>query len=1066
MKTFTLVCLSFFLSFSGMSQNIRVTFTATGAATQIDSVTATNLVNGQSVLLPGGAALILTPKTGIRDIPQEACSETLFPNPFPGRTTLLVQVGKPQTVIVKIQDLVGRIVAQKSLFVQSGEHEFVLSVTSSGVYLVSLTTDLGSSTLKVICNGETESSNGILYSGGIPEPGGNLQPSGLKGLESSYTLTYSSGDVIHYRCRSGIYTTIITDSPMESKNYAVEFIPCTDPDGKNYAVIKEGVQTWMAENLAWLPFAYAPLWGNKEIRFFYVNTFFFTEEAIVAKNNPAYDTYGVLYNWPAAMDEDTSGNAVSSGVTGVCPVGWHLPSDEEWTILERYGRMEESDVNEYNWRLSGNVSDWLKSPVLWNSLGGNNFSGIDALPGGFRVQCHENLGCFDPLGIEGAFWSSTGIDNDQAIIRRLSADTAGVWRNYSPTDMGYSVRCVRTTGLPSVITTDTSGISETSAVTGGNVISEGGAPVTNRGVCWNTLGNPTINDPFTSEGSGSGEFSSALAALSPGTSYYLRTYATNSYGTSYGQEIVLTTRGKNGSGIFTDPRDGNGYPYLTLGTQTWMAENLSYLPSVTPFSDRDSHDKRCYVYDYEYSCASHAWGILIANYPSSGVLYNWPGAMDGGGPDGIQGICPPGWRLPTDSDWMTLEQYLGMTFSDSRTEGWRNSGKVGKKLKSRNYWRFNLNGDNSNGFDAYPGYYPDFPQSLSSNFWTSTLSGEPDQSMARRLYYPSHSVWRGAVAADQLLSVRCVRQAGLPLVTTGEISDITGSTARVNGFISNTGQEPIAAKGICWNTEGLPTIIDSHTNDGPGEGAFTSSLTGLSPETKCFVRAYATNSAGTDYGEILKFTPSLVGTFTDSRDDHVYKWVKIGDQTWMAENLAYLPSVFPPTAGSGSMDLYYYVQGYNSGNVEEAKATANFQEYGVLYNSLSAFSACPSGWHLSSDEDWKTLEKYLGMSPSDADQTGIRGSDDLQKKLQSKSGWELPAYYRGNNSTGFSAVQGGQRDSDGVFRGLTFQSSFWSPAQWDIFNFQARTLPGPCQGIERNVKNYDTGLSVRCVKNQ
>ena len=97
---------------------------------------------------------------------------------------------------------------------------------------------------------------------------------------------------------------------------------------------------------------------------------------------------------------------------------------------------------------------------------------------------------------------------------------------------------------------------------------------------------------------------------------------------------------------------------------------------------------------------------------------------------------------------------------------------------------------------------------------------------------------------------------------------------------------------------------------------------------------------------------------TDSRDSKVYKTVKIGNQTWMAENLAYLPAVFPYYDSSESL-LRYYVNSYDGYVVDQAMANPNYSIYGVLYNWPAALAACPSGWHLPTDAEWTTLTVYL-----------------------------------------------------------------------------------------------------------
>jgi len=95
--------------------------------------------------------------------------------------------------------------------------------------------------------------------------------------------------------------------------------------------------------------------------------------------------------------------------------------------------------------------------------------------------------------------------------------------------------------LPTVTTTAITNITQTSATGGGNVTSDGGSTITARGVCWNTTGNPSITGSKTSDGAGTGIFTSNLSILSTGTTYYVRAYATNSQGTAYGAQVIFTT---------------------------------------------------------------------------------------------------------------------------------------------------------------------------------------------------------------------------------------------------------------------------------------------------------------------------------------------------------------------------------------------------------------------------------------------------------------------------------------------------------------------------------------------
>lgn len=203
------------------------------------------------------------------------------------------------------------------------------------------------------------------------------------------------------------------------------------------------------------------------------------------------------------------------------------------------------------------------------------------------------------------------------------------------------------------------------------------------------------------------------------------------------------------------------------------------------------------------------------------------------------------------------------------------------------------------------------------------------------------------------------------------------------------------------------------------------------------------------------------GTFTDTRDQREYQWVKIGTQIWMAENMAYLPYVNPSTVSSVT-EARSYVFGYEGTDINAAMATTNWDTYGALYNFEAAKIACPTGWHLPTDEEWKTMEKFLGMPQDVADNTGIRvdGSVGLQLKSASAFGGST----QGNNSSGFNALPGGYCNSGISFDMLKTAGIFWTATAFDAENAYDRYLDKIMVGVDRGPYPKRDGYSVRCVR--
>lgn len=313
----------------------------------------------------------------------------------------------------------------------------------------------------------------------------------------------------------------------------------------------------------------------------------------------------------------------------------------------------------------------------------------------------------------------------------------------------------------------------------------------------------------------------------------------------------------------------------------------------------------------------------------------------------------------------------------------------------------------------------------------------------------------------------------VPEVSTYGVSGITKTSATCGGNVTSDGGATVTARGVCWSTSQTPTISDNKTIDGSGTGTFTSSITGLIGSTTYYVRAYATSSEGTGYGDIKSFTTKKAlqtGTMQDN-DGNTYKTVKIGNQWWMAENLKVTHYQ------NGEEIPYLQTDNDWEASNDGARCAANndpttVDTYGYLYNWYAlndSRSIATAGWHVPSDDEWKELEMYLGMSQSDADDLFWRGTDEGAKLKEAGSvHWETPN--DATNESGFCALPAGLRDYDGSYRSsLHLLGLYWTATEaspnWISNAGFYRELNYAIPTIYRQAIDKRYGYSVRLVKN-
>jgi uncharacterized protein (TIGR02145 family) len=287
----------------------------------------------------------------------------------------------------------------------------------------------------------------------------------------------------------------------------------------------------------------------------------------------------------------------------------------------------------------------------------------------------------------------------------------------------------------------TSGVSVEVAVT-----DDGGADIKGRGVCFSTSSGSTINDIKTEMGTGTGTFICKVTGLLSNTVYYLKGYATNSKGTGYSTELNFLTS----FGTVND-YEGNVYQSVKIGEQVWTRENLK---------------------STKYADGKVIKGVYPAggdelNVPVFGRWYDWYAVMHGAGssdsnPSMVQGVCPDGYHVPSDSEWLELEVFLGMPQEESITEGYR--GNVAGKLKTPMFWMPSPEiCDNSTGFTALPAGFgeldgkPNFKGYFWCGFYIATESTDTSKVAARMFTGDYNGIWRYSDSKKYGFSVRCVK---------------------------------------------------------------------------------------------------------------------------------------------------------------------------------------------------------------------------------------------------------------------------------------------------------------------
>ena len=476
---------------------------------------------------------------------------------------------------------------------------------------------------------------------------------------------------------------------------------------------------------------------------------------------------------------------------------------------------------------------------------------------------------------------------------------------------------------PIVTTADVTDITQTTAVSGGNVTDDGGASVTARGVCWSTSQNPTISDNHTSDGNGTGSFTSNLTNLTANTTYYVRAYATNENGTSYGEQKSFTT-----------------------------LQNIE-LPTVTTTDVTD---------------------ITQNTAVSGGNVTD-----DGGAAVTARGVC-----------WSTSQN---PTVSDNHTSDGNGTG------------------------------------SFTSNLTNLTAN--------TTYYIRAYATNSEGTSYGEQKSFTTLQNIELPTVTTTIVTNVTSTTATSGGNVTDDGGATVTARGVCWSTSPDPTIDDNKTTDGNGTGAFTSQLTNLTHSTTYYIRAYATNSEGTSYGEQKYFSTLSDGMING------HQYVDLGLSSGLKWATCNVGADSPEDYGN------YYAWGETETKAEYTQD--NSVTFGQQLNDISGnaqYDAATANWGGS----WRTPTK-------DEIRELIYNCNWTPETQNGVDGFKVT----GNNGNYIFIPASGYRDGSSLY--IYGECYYWSstPRQYGV-EF-ANILYSDTEFQSEDVNYRYRGLTIRPVSN-
>jgi uncharacterized protein (TIGR02145 family) len=433
-----LIILALFCVVKANGQNYQITFAGTGASATVTSVKVENLTSGTSVNIAGADILHLTSvSTGVNSLSDNQFSKIkIYPNPATDYATVQIYPPASGEAVITILDIAGRPVTQAQYYLENSIQSFRFSGFNTGIYVIDVKGIDYKLSGKLVSNGKSSGNITIEKTTDFVQVSENIKSSDAsKGNMATIDMTYATGDRLRFTGVSGVYSTIVTDIPASDKLITFNFLACKDGDNNDYPVVTINNQYWMAENLKTLKYRNGDVIGTTTPA-----TLDITAES-TPKYQWAYDgnesnvaSFGRLYTYYAITDN-----------RNVCPTGWRVPTDADWTVLTNY-----LTSNGYGYQGSGtdigksmaSATGWNTEPTagtVGNSQTSNNSSGFKGVPAGYR----NYTGSFSSTGSGAFWWSSTEFSAVNGIARSLRSYNDYVDNFYHSKQYGNSVRCIK-----------------------------------------------------------------------------------------------------------------------------------------------------------------------------------------------------------------------------------------------------------------------------------------------------------------------------------------------------------------------------------------------------------------------------------------------------------------------------------------------------------------------------------------------------------------------------------------------------------------------------------------------